>query len=86
MKVLPLVIDLFERARSVETIDEEEIETRKLDAISQFVQGVPVIPLQRHEKTKRNAVGAFQMLAFLGILFYFILWAAVPLHTTLWLF
>jgi hypothetical protein len=98
LKVLPLVVDLFERARSVETIDEAGIEKRKLDAIYQFVQGVPVIPeqLQRHEKMKRNAVGAFQLFCeqrclwhsaeFQEHTFYFTLWAAVPLHTTLWLF
>ena len=90
LKVLPLVIDLFERARSVETIDEAGIENRKLDAIYQFIRARPdvfePIPGQGDEKMKRNAVDAFQLLAFLGIIFYFILWAGRASSHNSWLF
>ena len=96
--MLPLAMNWFDRARSIESTDNAGIEKRKLDAIYQFVQGIPEVfeQLQRHEKMKRNASDAFQLFCkqrclwhsaeFQKHTFYFILWAAVPLNTTLWLF
>ena len=41
LKVLPLAVDWFERARSIEAIDEAGIDKRKLDAIYQFIRAMP---------------------------------------------
>ena len=43
MKVLPIAVDCFERARSIENACEVGIDTRKLDAIYQFIRGMPEV-------------------------------------------
>ena len=41
LKVLPIAIEWFERARSIENVDEAGIDKQKLGAIYQFIRTMP---------------------------------------------
>ena len=60
LKVLPIAIKWFERARSIEDIDETVIGKNKLGAIYQFIRAMPEVfepvPGAAGEKRKRGAV------------------------------
>ena len=43
LKVLPIAIKWFERARSIESEDEAGINKRKLEAIYQFIRAMPEV-------------------------------------------
>ena len=60
LKVLPLAVNWFERARSIERIDDAGIGKHKLGAIYQFIRAMPEVfepsPAAAGEKRKRSAI------------------------------
>jgi hypothetical protein len=58
LKVLPIAIEWFDQARSIENTDETVIDKRKLDAIYQFIRAMPEVfeqaPAAAGEKRKRS--------------------------------
>ena len=60
LKVLPIAINWFERARAIDSNNEAQIDKRKLEAIYQFIRAVPEVfepAPAAGEKRKRSALG-----------------------------